>query len=381
MKKIWAVALLALACLTFTAASSAEEQEWQLFTPEGTYLTAVGEEPEIGDIYIAGDNRQYEVTQVTQGRAEAKYTGMFELPDVSWLDMASAMPVSALGDRRLLALYCTHSDESYSPSDGTYSDEERGSIYEIAHALADALEEKGAETEVSDELHHPHDAGAYRRSRQTAVQLLKSGPDAIFDIHRDGIKDPDEYAVTIGSKEASKIRILVGRGNQNMESNQDFAAMVKAVADKVYPGLIKDIYMGKGAYNQDLYPRALLFECGTYTLSKERVLTSMPMLGDVVYRAIYGGIVGSAGASDASQSSNAAAIKGGATEGAAQSDAGAGTGIAWVVGILVVGLVVYGFLATGSGKGMMHKVGRNVNEMTGGLLGKKPDGKDGEGTT
>lgn len=68
MKKIWAVALLALACLTFTAASSAEEQEWQLFTPEGTYLTAVGEEPEIGDIYIAGDNRQYEVTQVTQGR-------------------------------------------------------------------------------------------------------------------------------------------------------------------------------------------------------------------------------------------------------------------------------------------------------------------------
>ena len=96
------------------------------------------------------------------------------------------------------------------PSDGTYSDEERGSIYEIAHALADALEEKGAETEVSDELHHPHDAGAYRRSRQTAVQLLKSGPDAIFDIHRDGIKDPDEYAVTIGSKEASKIRILVG---------------------------------------------------------------------------------------------------------------------------------------------------------------------------
>ena len=116
MRKIWAVVLLALACLTFTAASSAEEQEWQLFTPEGTYLTAVGEEPEIGDIYIAGDNRQYEVTQVTQGRAEAKYTGMFELPDVSWLDMASAMPVSALGDRRLLALYCTHSDESYSPS-------------------------------------------------------------------------------------------------------------------------------------------------------------------------------------------------------------------------------------------------------------------------
>lgn len=372
MKKMYMLMLLALMCLMPMAISQAEEEEWQLFTTDGTYLTTISEQPETGDLYIAGDNRQYEVTQVTQGKAEAKYTGIFELPDVSWLDMDSALPVSALGERRLIALYCTHSDESYTPSDGTYSDEERGSIYEIAHALADALEEKGAETEVSDELHHPHDAGAYRRSRQTAVQLLKSGPDAIFDIHRDGIKDPDEYAVTIGSKEASKIRILVGRGNQNMESNKDFAAMVKAVADKVYPGLIKDIYMGKGAYNQDLYPRALLFECGTYTLSKERVLTSMPMLGDVVYRAMYGGIVGSAGASDAQRSSSAA-VKGGASEQAAESNAGAGAGIAWVVGILVVGLVVYGFLATGSGKGMLNKVGRNVNEMTGGLVGKKPD--------
>lgn len=370
MRACACVALAAL-CLFLAGGALADEEEWQLFTAEGTYLTTVGVEPERGDIYIAGDNRQYEITQVLPGRAEATYTGMFELPDVSWLDVESALPVSALGDRRFIALYCTHSDESYEPSDGTYSDEQRGSIYEVAHALADALNEKGAETEVSDELHHPHDAGAYRRSRQTAVQLLKSGPDAIFDIHRDGIKDPDEYAVTIGSKKASKIRILVGRGNQNMESNKDFAAMVKAVADKVYPGLIKDIYMGKGAYNQDLYPRALLFECGTYTLSKERVLTSMPMLGDVVYRAMYGGIVGSAGASDVR--SSAAAVKGGATESAAESDAGAGAGIVWAVGILVVGLLVYGFLATGSGKGMMRKVGRNMHEMTGGLLGKKPD--------
>ena len=58
---------------------------------------------------------------------------------------------------------------------------------------------------------------------------------------------------------------------------------------------------------------------------------------------------------------------------ALDADAGAGAGIVWAVGILVVGLLVYGFLATGSGKGMMRKVGRNMHEMTGGLLGKKPD--------
>ena len=369
--KRWIACAAALLLALPLFAAHAEEEEWRLCDTEGNFLTSLGVEPEAGDVYIAGDNTQYEVVSVAQDTATAKRTGSFELPDVSWLNAEAALPVSAARDKHLLAFYCTHSDESYQPSDGKYSNEKRGSIYEVAHALTDALSERGVETEVSDALHHPHDAGAYRRSRQTAVQLLKAAPDAIFDIHRDGIKNPDEYAVTLGGKKASKVRILVGRGNQNAESNKKFAAMVKAVGDKVYPGLIKDIYMGKGAYNQDLYPRALLLECGTYTLSKERVLASMPMLADTLERAIYGGIVGSAGASDASGSKRQKT-----TENASESSAGAGTGIAWAIGILAAGLLIYGLAATGTGKGMLHRAGRSIHEMTGGLVGKKP--KDGD---
>lgn len=370
MKRWLTLLATALLCCGLTAAK-ADEQEWRLLDEQGNLLTTLGIAPQVGDLYISGDNQQYEVIQTAEGQALARHDGAFQLPDVSWLDADTALPVSALGNRRLLALYCTHSDESYEPSDGVYSNDQRGSIYQVAHALADALKEQGAETEVSDALHHPHDAGAYRRSRQTAVQLLKNGPDAIFDIHRDGIRDPDAYAVTIGTRKASRVRILVGRGNQNAASNKDFAAMVKAVGDKVYPGLIKDIYLGKGAYNQDLYPRALLFECGTYTLDKERVLTSMPMLADTVYRALYGGVVGAAGASDV-KARSAAPVKNGATGQAASSGGGAGTGVAWVVGALVVGVLIFGLIASGSGKGMMHRAGRTMNQMTGGLLGKKP---------
>ena len=46
----------------------------------------------------------------------------------------------------------------------------------------------------------------------------------------------------------SKVRLLVGKGNQNKDANLSFAKQIKAVADKMYPGLIKDIYMGKGAW-------------------------------------------------------------------------------------------------------------------------------------
>lgn len=370
MKKLL---LLLVLLLPITAAA---EDVWSLMDEQGSLLTQICYEPEKGDEYIAGDNTLYEIIAVEGDTAVARAQGKADMPDVSWLDADAAMPVSAMGEK-LLALYCTHSDESYEPSDGTYSDEERGTIYQVARALADGLEDKGAETAVSDALHYPHDAGAYRRSRQTAVQLLKKGPDALFDIHRDGIPNVNEYAATIGGKQCSRVRLLVGRGNQNMAANKDFALKIKAVADKVYPGLIKDIYMGKGTYNQDLAPHSVLLECGTYTLSKERVLLSMPMMADVLYRTMYGGVTGSAGASDISQSK----AGGGLTQGqpdapAAEDNTGAGAGIWWIVCIGVAALIVFALVSAGSFRGGMNKAGRNISEMTGGLLGKKP--RDGE---
>lgn len=308
----------------------------------------------------------------------AEERGMAQLPDVSWVeDVNAAHEVSALNRDRRIAMYCTHSDESYEPTDGYYSTNDRGSIYQVAAALAREFGSRGVQCEVADDLHHPHDAGAYRRSRQTAVRLASTAPDALFDIHRDGIPDPDEYVTAIAGREASKIRLLVGRGNQNAEINKDFALLLKAVADKVYPGLIKDIYMGRGVYNQDLLPKALLLECGTYTVPMDTVMQSMPYLADVVQRSLYGGVVGSAGVRD-SGGTGVNSKDDGIVQGAPElmekaEEKGASSGILWLVILLIVGLVLYGVVSTGSVKGGMHAAGRQISEMTGGLVGTKPD--------
>lgn len=385
MKRLWGLLLIVLllpmaAGAEETAEEAADAEVWQLLDENGVYLTSICYRPEVSDSYLAGNNHLYEVVQAENGTAVLRDLGEQAMPDVSWLDMTdSALPVSALLGEKRIAFYCTHSDESYEPSDGYYSTTEHGSVYQVARALADSLSSRGITCEVSDALHHPHDAGAYRRSRQTAMELVKSMPDAIFDIHRDGIPDPDEYAVTLGGKEASKIRLLVGRGNQNMEVNKEFALLIKAVGDRVYPGLIKDIYMGKGVFNQDLLPHALLLECGTYTLSKDAVLNSMPLMADVIDRALYGGVTGSAGASDTRARTNTSedGITMGATDVPVPQDtAASGKGILWLVGLLVVGLIIFGIVSTGSLKGGLHKAGRNISEMTGGLMGKKPDDED-----
>lgn len=377
MKRI--LFLLILAALLWPVFVRSESQNvWQIVTQDGMMLTEICEEPSVGDEYISADNQHYVIQTVKDESAIAVHRGEITLPSLDWMDIDAALPVSAVNKR--IALYCTHSDESYEPSDGYYTTTDRGTIYQVAQELADELNRKGIDAIVSDRLHHPHDAGAYRRSRQTAVELLKTElPDCLIDIHRDGIPDPASYAVRIGGEDVSKIRLLVGRGNQNAEVNKEFALMIKAVADRVYPGLIKDIYMGKGTFNQDLLPRSILFECGTYTLEKERVLASMPMMADVLNRALYGGIVGSAGRIR-SDISNTPSVTAGIAIGEPDPvlpDEGKGLakGSTFLAVLLFAGIVGLAVLSAGSFKGGMHKAGRNISEMTGGLIGKKP-GKD-----
>jgi len=53
-----------------------------------------------------------------------------------------------------------------------------------------------------------------------------------------------------------------------MATNMEFAKNLKAAMDKKEPGLSNGIFVGKGAYNQDLSPRAMLIEVGSDTNDK-----------------------------------------------------------------------------------------------------------------
>lgn len=341
----------------------------------GAYLFSIHGVLSEGDEYIAGDNVLYRIATVNSGNAIAEKIGEEPMPDVSWLDVGEAQAVfasdkttqavsaKANADKRLIALYVTHSDESYIPSDGSQSINGQGGIYDVAREFRDALQKQGVDVILDESTHLPHDSGAYRRSRQTAERLLQKQPDAIIDIHRDGIPDESEYARTINGEEASRVRLLVGRSNQNSSVNREFAKQLKAVADKQYPGLVKDIFIGKGNYNQDLAPHAILLEFGTHTISKERVLNSTDMMAQVMSTALYGTQTGSAAAEKSSSNQDAAV----------QSSKGVSGGMIFLVLSVIAGVIIFLLAQTGGGKAMKTKFTRNVSELTGGLFGKKPE--------
>ena len=343
--------------------ADADENVWAIYDEDGQYLTSIYGRVYLDDEYISSDNRLYRIIEVDDSKrtAVAQYIGQESLlePD------NEAVATVAQESKRLIGIYSTHSDESYIPTDGAESKEKDAGIYDVDEALKNALEERGIEVELDTTTHLPHDAGAYRRSRSTAARLLKSQPAALLDIHRDGIPDPDEYVQKIEDEDATKVRLLVGKSNPNADANRKFAKQIKAAADEMYPDLIKDIYIGKGDYNQELAPRAILLEFGTHTIKKERAIKSTAYMADVLERVLFGSTAKAEGTADAD------ADAAGAETAAEAGGSGAAWGILWVVGIALAAIVGYGLITTGSFSGMWNKIKRGASETTGGLLGKK----------
>lgn len=371
-------------CLPLLLLGGALAQEgetvYALVDGNGELLTHIAADVEAGDEYIDQGNRLFKVVSVD----EASLTATVELAGEEPMLSLTALEIGRTAQTKSVGIYVTHSDEAYEDGDGASSiDSGWTGIHDVAWALAESLEEMGVEVLFDPSVHLPHDAGAYRRSRATAVELLKQGPSALIDVHRDGIPDASEYTTEVDGEEMTQVRLLVGRSNPNSATNREFAKKLKAAADSEYPGLIKDIFIGKGNYNQELMPQSILLEFGTHTSNKEEVLRSTELMADVLHTVLFGTGGSGAATQNPSQSGQGDEVQGenvtGTPQGAQQEDGGSGvaTGIAWIVGIAVLGAIAFAVISSGSLKAVPERLKRFSSELTGGVVGKKPeDGED-----
>lgn len=316
-----------LPAATSQPAAGLDERLGSYFTvldESGKTLFTTGHLVHVGDEFISEDDTRYEVIRVDEDTAVARAVGKMEaLPPLPLTAQTGA------GGGKV-AIYHTHSSESYVPSDGAESRPGSGGIIDVGAALADALERRGIQAIHSTASHEPHDAGAYDRSRRTAVQLLKERPLALFDVHRDG-GPAEPYLKEVDGKEVAKAMIVVGRTNPKMNANLDFARRLKDAVNAEYPGLIKGIFLGKADFNQDLFDRALLLEMGTERTSKEAAAAGAELIGSVVPKVI------------------------GASTGAPSGGA-IGRSLGWMLGLAVAGVFVYLWVATGSWEEMRAKI-------------------------
>ena len=197
-----------------------------------------------------------------------------------------------------VAIYCTHSSETYLPDDNrTHSERERGLINDVALELAKHLSQLSFRAVFIDTIHDsPEYTESYVKSRQTVKQLLEedSSWGAIIDVHRDSIPGQKTGAVVdVNGRKAAQILIVVGsdqrKSNPQWEKNLEFAEKLYSEAENNYPGLIRGVRIKPGTYNQDLYSPSILIEVGNEYNSLEEANYGVTLFAQILARVLLEG--------------------------------------------------------------------------------------------
>jgi len=349
MNRLWGiVVVLVLLCGIMTPAyvqGSAARGYVSFVDENGVTVYITGWESQVGDQCITENNKRFEVVSIEDEVAHVKFIGEVNLTQYRQptnnigLSILKPRIAYAQGPNGKVAIYHTHSDESYVPTDGKESILGAGGIYKVGDAFASALKTNGMEVIHSDAKHDPHDNMAYERSRRTAVDLLKQNPDAIFDIHRDAVP-PEVYSANINGQDVSKVQLVVGKYGATGKQIEDYALQIKAASDQKYPGLVKGIFFAKGGdYNQDLFPKSMLLEVGAQSNSRASAERGVALFADIVPTVL---------GKTAAAPGNVAGTTGLGTTEAGPS--GASKSMGWILGLFIVGIAAFLFLSTGSMK-------------------------------
>ncbi|MDA8234322.1 MAG: stage II sporulation protein P [Clostridia bacterium] len=338
----------------------------------GREIDATSRVVSIGDELIAVDNTRYRVVKVRENKAFLKSLGLDGEMAALAKEFQQIVPANAKEKQsgsvedfngeendedqekpkfnRPVAIYHTHTDESYVPTDGRPNIPAKGGIYKVGETFSDKLEELGVPPKYDRTPHDPHDANAYYRSRRTVMRLMKDNPVALVDIHRDGVPDPNRYSKRMYGTKITKIQLVVGRQNPQMKANLWFAKKVKAIADQTHPGTVKGIFLAKGNYNQDLSPRAILIEVGTHTNLRGAAQNGAALFADAIPDIIREVVPQAAVQSPAKEKSAGVEVP------EVDEGSGAWAAVGWLLAITVFGGAVFLLVSAGSVENSVAKV-------------------------
>lgn len=217
---------------------------------------------------------------------------------------------SSYGQQPLVAIYHTHSSETYHGRNehlkgeqffaGDYCWGETDGVISVGDQVAAILSQEYKIPVVhSRKIHdYPVFRNAYTNSKLTLENILREYPSikVVLDLHRDGLTRPpeEEIKTVVAGENLARVAIIVGKGqkgyeNPHWQQNQAFAQKLHQAMESLYPGLSRGIIMKDWPYNQELHPQALLLEVGDHYNTKEEALRSAQLVADALAMVIQGG--------------------------------------------------------------------------------------------
>ncbi|MDR1150428.1 MAG: stage II sporulation protein P [Clostridiales bacterium] len=141
--------------------------------------------------------------------------------------------------------------------------------------------------------------GAYDRMEENVNNIIKNNPsiEISIDIHRDGVDSKKNMSINLNEKRTAKLMLVNGLcrlkkdnklekidylSNKYIENNLAFSFKFQVLANKIYPDLMRKVYIKPYRYSLNMLPKSLLIEVGAQTNTKEEALNSIYPLADIL---------------------------------------------------------------------------------------------------
>ncbi len=197
--------------------------------------------------------------------------------------------------RPLVAVYCTHNSEAYTPTEGLDKLEGKNAgVFQAAYSIKLKLESLGIGTILCETIHdYPSWAMSYANSLASLKELKEAYPSlqVFVDVHRD-VKPAGGTTVLKTEKgRAAKIMLVVGSDKRlehpNWRQNLAFAQKIGEKLEGMAPGILRGVRVQDGRYNQHFSPYGILLEMGSTENSLEEARFSAEIVAEVLAEAIY----------------------------------------------------------------------------------------------
>lgn len=201
-----------------------------------------------------------------------------------------------------ILIFHTHIAEAYKDSN---ANDINDGIYGVGELLKQELENiYGIEV-----LHHngAYDKvdgksailGAYERMEIDIKNILANNPsiDLVIDLHRDGVSDNIVLTTNIEGKQTAQIMFFNGLSKINkngivskvtslpnpyLKTNLALSFNMQLVANKMYPGFTRKIYLKPYRFSLHMMPKSLLIEIGAQTNTKQEAFNTVKPLAKIL---------------------------------------------------------------------------------------------------
>lgn len=199
-------------------------------------------------------------------------------------------------------IFHTHTTECYEILDNgwyssdyiTRSNDPAQNMVRVGAAICAELEKAGIGYVHDTEIHDTAYTGAYDRSREAILKILKENPSIqiVLDVHRDAIQQNDGTRIkptaVIRNRKAAQIMIIAGCEDGKVtsfpswEQNLTFALQLHKTAESANPGLMRPILFSARKYNMDVVPCSVLLEFGSDSNTLAEAVYSGQLMGKAI---------------------------------------------------------------------------------------------------